>query len=96
MQHGTGMGQHYAWCGSPLVGGDVLGKDFDGDGPVEAGVSCFVRLSHAPSADRSDDLVWAKVRTGVKGVAAHVKVRKSEPVSRLVTGASVSPSVVSG
>ena len=29
-------------------------------------------------------------------VAAHVKVRKSEPVSRLVTGASVSPSVVSG
>lgn len=35
----------------------MLGKNFDGDGAIEAGVSGFVDFAHTARADRREDLI---------------------------------------
>ena len=48
------------------IRGDVLGKDLDGDGAVQAGIKHLLDFSHAPSANRGEDLVRAELRPGFK------------------------------
>ena len=42
------------------VTGDMLGQHLDGDGAVEARVSSFVDLAHAPGTERGVDLIGAE------------------------------------
>ena len=39
------------------ISGEVIGKDFDRDRAIEAGVAGFVNLAHAPGANEAEDLV---------------------------------------
>ena len=47
--------------------GEVLGKDLDGNGAVEAGVRGFVDLAHATGSDGSEYLVGAEPGSGGEG-----------------------------
>jgi hypothetical protein len=47
-------------AGEPVrIAGERLGKDLDGDAPVEAGVARGIHLAHAAFAKRRHDLVDA-------------------------------------
>ena len=60
VQAGDGLGLPLEPLLQIGVSGHMFGQHLDGDGTVEAGVSSFVDLTHAPRADGSFDLVGAE------------------------------------
>ena len=45
------------------IGGQVFGKDFDGNRAVQPGVGCTIHLTHTTGTELVGDFVWAQART---------------------------------
>jgi hypothetical protein len=48
------------------IGGEIRRQNLDGNRAIEPGVTRAIDLAHSPSAERCEDFVGAKARSGLQ------------------------------